>query len=155
MFKHGQKVQCNIKGTEINDAKISINKDGTPFICQNEGNGHDAEDKLGYMFSWMLNKDFTFPNVQNLRPFKKSFDYPIIGDEYMNRFGISFFVLGVCGKVIFLSGKDKDVFFGGFTKEELVKSCYTIVENTPEEPIEVTMSEVCNIFGRNVKIKKD
>ena len=58
-MKHNQKVTCEIDGIKITDARISINKDGSPFICQNEQLGAHADDKLGYKYSWGLMKDFT------------------------------------------------------------------------------------------------
>jgi len=68
-FYHGQKVTCRIMGIEIVDAKISINKAGIPFICQNYMKGINPEDSLGYRYGWSLNKDFTGENVSNLIPF--------------------------------------------------------------------------------------
>ena len=43
-FKHNQKVTCEIDGKKITDAKISIDKDGTPYICQNEKDGVTADN---------------------------------------------------------------------------------------------------------------
>jgi len=155
-FKHGEKVTCEIYGEKITDAKISIDKDGTPFICQNIKDGNDAEDKLGYKYSWILRKDFTHSYVTNLKSFIKSFDNPQIGDEYKDENGYSRFVLGVLGRVIHLSRwDDKDAYWSSYTKEELIKNGYTIVQDEPEEYKEVTMEEVCEKFGHKVKIKKD
>lgn len=42
-YSHGQKVKCTIENIEIDDAKISIDKDGTPYICQNLIDGCEAE----------------------------------------------------------------------------------------------------------------
>lgn len=53
-FKHGMRVKCFIKGFEIKDAKISINKEGDIFICQNHFDGFDAENKLGYLYSYWI-----------------------------------------------------------------------------------------------------
>jgi hypothetical protein len=153
-FKHGDRVKCTIKGTEIDDARISIDKDGTPFICQDKKAGWKADDMLGYKYSWILDEEFEDRNVTNLRPAKKSFDYPEIGDEYVFEGRNSRFVLGVAGRVIFLSSfLDKDSFAYGTTKERL-KGC-TIVQDEPnEEPTEMTLEEIEKLVGKKVKIVK-
>ena len=153
-FKHGDRVKCTIKGTEIDDARISINKDGTPFICQDKKDGWDAEDKLGYQYSWQLNDDFTYDDFTNLRHAEKSFDYPEIGDKYTSGLGNSRFVLGVAGRAIFLSSvNDKDSFGYGTTKVELVERGYTIANDEPkEEPTEMTLEEIQKLVGKKVKI---
>ena len=141
-FKHGDRVKCTIDGTEIDDARISIDKDGTPFICQDKKAGWKADDMLGYKYSWILDEEFEDRNVTNLRPAKKSFDYPEIGDEYIDTNGESQVVLGVAGRVIFLSSvEDKDYFILGVTKERLIEFGYTIVQDEPrEEPTEMVDS---------------
>ena len=153
-FKHGDRVKCTIDGTDIDDARISIDTDRTPFICQNEKGGRYAEDTLGYKFSWQLNDDFTDNYVTNLRHAEKSFDYPEIGDEYTRRFGNSRFVLGAAGRVIFLSSaKDKDSFDCIYTKEKLIKHGYIIVQDEPnEETAEMTLEEIQKLVGKKVKI---
>lgn len=153
-FKHGDRVKCTIKGVDIKDARISIDKDGTPFICQNKKAGWIADDKLMYKFSWALDEEFKNHHVTNLRPAKKSFDYPEIGDEYLDAKGNSRFVLGVAGRVIFLSREDHKNFFRlGFTKEQLITLGYTIVQDEPEEePTEMTLEEIEKIVGKKVKI---
>lgn len=152
-FTHGQRVKCTIDGKDIVDAKISIAKDGLPFICQNFKNGVPAKDKLGYNFSWVLERDFTKSSVTNLRPAEKSFDNPEVGDVYLGDGGERT-VLGVCGRAIFLSAWDNPNVSGGCrTKEELIDNGYTIKQDK-EEAEELTMEEVCKQLGRTVKIKK-
>lgn len=150
-FKHGDRVKCTIKGTEIDDARISINKDGTPFICQNKRIGCNAEDKLGYKYSWTLDEEFEDSDVTNLRPDKKSFDYPEIGDEYIDPNGESHFVLGVAGRVILLSSStERNYYCYGFTKEHLIALGYTIAKD--ECPTEMTLEEIEKLVGKKVKI---
>lgn len=155
-FKHGEYVKCTIDGTEIDDARISIEKDGTPFICQNKKDGWKAEDRLGYKYSWILDEEFEDRNVTNLRPVKKSFDYPEIGDEYVDDRGKSRFVLGVAGRAIFLSSPvSKDDFYCILTKEQLIILGYTIANDEPkEEPPEMTLEEIEKLVGKKVKIVK-
>ena len=153
-FKHGDRVKCTIDGTDIDDAKISIDTDRTPFICQNKKDGCDADDKLGYKYSWALNEEFNNQDVTNLRHAEKSFDYPEIGDKYTSGLGNSRFVLGVAGRVIFLSSaKDKDSFDCIYTKEKLIKHGYIIVQDEPnEETAEMTLEEIEKLVGKKVKI---
>lgn len=148
-FKHGDRVKCTIDGTDIDEARISIDKDGTPFICQNETPGDSAEDMFEYKYSWKLDD-----NVTNLRSAKKSFDSPKIGDEYIDAKGNSRFVLGVAGRVIFLSSPlSKDDFCSILTKEQLIILGYTIANDKPkEEPTEMTIEDIEKLVGKKVKI---
>ena len=49
---HGMRVRGSIDGQKFEDGKISIDKGGEVLICQNVKNGLDADDKLGYAYSW-------------------------------------------------------------------------------------------------------
>ena len=153
-FKHGDRVKCTINGTDIDDARISIDTDRTPFICQNKKDDRDAEDKLGYKYSWALDEEFNNNYVTNLRHAEKSFDYPEIGDEYVDASGNSRFVLGVAGRVIFLSSPvSKDDFYCILTKEQLIILGYTIANDKPkEEPTEMTLEDIEKLVGKNVKL---
>ena len=152
-YTHGQKVTCEIQEVKITDAKISIDKDGTPFICQNIKYGIEAEDKLGYEHSWKLVYDFTAVSVENLKPIVKSFDNPEVGDIYSNESGKRT-VLGVAGRVIFLSGNNnKDAYNLAYTKKELIEYGYK-VEEVEKEVEEITMEELIKELGREVIIKK-
>lgn len=162
-YTHGQKVMCEIEGVKITDARISINENGRIFICQNEMNGLDADNKLGYKYSHCIfegTERQLFNNfVTNLRPAEKSFDYPEVGDEYVDKDGDSRFVLGVAGRVIFLSSSyDKNLIGTYSTKEKFVELGFTIKQPAPtEEVLEVTLDEVAEKFGVDVtklKVKK-
>ncbi|RKY68398.1 MAG: hypothetical protein DRP97_06370 [Candidatus Latescibacterota bacterium] len=50
-MKKGDRVRCKIDGTPVNDAKIQ-EENGRFYICQNERDGFECEDKLGYDYSW-------------------------------------------------------------------------------------------------------
>ena len=149
-MKHNQKVTCEILGIKITDARISIDKDGTPYICQNEQLGAYTEDKLGYKYSWLLNNDFTQSAVTDLRPAEKDWDTLQVGDEIKIPFEKRT-VLGVCGRVIFLSWPgDKDHYSNGFTKEELIEIGYKIVQDaTPI--IEISLQDIADLKGVDVK----
>ena len=57
-FKHGDSVTCTIEGDIIVDGKISIDADGTIFVCQNKHDGWGANDLLGYDGSWSIYERF-------------------------------------------------------------------------------------------------
>ena len=153
-FKHNQKVTCEIDGTKITDAKISIDKDGTPYICQNEEDGSWAEDRLGYKYSWSLNKDFTDGNVTNLKPFKKTIRDVEIGDILI-RDGEEQMVLDVREKIIGLSEYyDFNSFCNFYTFEELERYGYKLKDEPEEKIEELTIEQVCKELGRDIKIIK-
>lgn len=136
-FKHNQRVTCEIHGEKITDARISISKDGTPYICQNEWRGDTAENRLGYRYSWMLDKDFTDYSVTNLRPVKKTFEDLEVGDEVVSK--VYKDIYRVTGKktVIELDGASD------WDKEEFEKA-FTI----PEQPTTYTLEEARKIIAK-------
>jgi len=155
-FKHGQRVTCKIiqcDVTKIKDAKISINSDGSKYVCQNQKDGNNsAKDKLGYKYS------FDIENVTDLKPLIKDWDNLEIGDEIGTDNGIKT-VLGVCGLVIHLSCIDSpDSYDNGYTVPAMKRNNWTIVQSKKEEEkVEVTMDEIAEMKGidvKNLKIKK-
>ena len=44
----GEEVLTNVKG------KISVNQRGNVYLCQNERAGSEAQDKLGFKYSWIV-----------------------------------------------------------------------------------------------------
>ena len=149
-MKHNQKVTCEINGTKITDARISIDEYGTPYICQNERSGAYTEDKLGYKYSWEISKDFTDVAVINLRPLEKDWDTLQVGDE-IKGLHEKRTVLGVCGRAIFISwAGDKDRYYSGYTKEELIEMEYTIVQDTLPI-IKLTLQDIADLKGVDVK----
>ena len=73
-LKHGMRVRCKINGMQVDDAKLSIDKNGSVYVCQNEEEGTDAEDKLGYLFSYLFayKNDTEFGEVEDLESIDKS-----------------------------------------------------------------------------------
>lgn len=53
-YKHGQWFKALIKGVSC-VGRISINKNGDIFLCQNKQNGMQANNKLGFKYSWCIN----------------------------------------------------------------------------------------------------
>ena len=53
IYEHGQKIECEIHGTYVADAKICM-EDGRIYICQDVTSGSECRDKMGYKFSWSI-----------------------------------------------------------------------------------------------------
>lgn len=151
----GRRVSCCIEGTAIEDAKLT--KEGTYFyICQDEKDGRDAYDKLGYKHSWVVERgtarDLENNGVTDLKLIStgKITEGSIqIGDIIFAptaKFSetTKCEVVGVCGKVIFY-------YLRGMvcmdTESQLIEDGYTFDE-------EITLAEVCRELGRDVKIIK-
>jgi len=138
-LKVGDRVQW-IKGITKGDIEnvIGLDIEGDPIL-----------NKSGVWTMSFINNNFKLVSI-------KSFDNPQIGDEYKDIDGNSRFVLGVCGRVIFLSSfLNKNHAGNTYTKEELIKDGFTIVQDKVEEEIpEYTMEEVCKMVGKEIKIKK-
>lgn len=158
-LKAGARVTCTIFGTKIKNAKLQF-EDGKWYICQNERDGNNCKDKLGYEYSWRFNKDEPLNDlVENLHLLDStSIDGIYVGAKVSKEKGKIQEVLGICGRVIFLSRENNFDVVGDilhYTLEELKELDYRIIPEQPEEEaVEVTMKEVCEKFGKNVKIKK-
>lgn len=162
-FKHGQRITCKIrKGAEypkyISDAKISIDEDGSLFICQNVCSGLRADKKLGYDYSWNITvgkKDFTEggDGVTEI-----NFLDLEIGDVINTPTGDKT-VLAVCGRLFFLSKTSlPDQLDDGYTMEEIIdRAGWIIKQEVTEDPIkEFTLQEVADKMGvavENLRIK--
>ncbi len=151
-MKHNDKVTCTIKGIEITDARISIGKSGRPYICHNEKkcNGSDAEDMLGYKYSWVLDRDFTDRGVTNLLlvpTFQK-------GDILIHKRGYKIKILEVLGDLYFISALDDFASVGStYTEQELKKNGCKLV--TPVK--EYSHDEIAKALGidaKDLKIKE-
>lgn len=64
-------------------------------------------------------------------------------------------ILGICGKVLFISDEeDFEKVLDYFTIEETKKAGWTIKELT-KEPKKMTVKEVCKMAGEEIEIIKD
>ena len=153
-FKHGDRVTCEIKGTKITDARISIDKDGTPYICQDIVSGaDDVNDEFGYKYSWYLSKDLTDCDVTNLKlASPKQLEDIEVGDVLL-RGGTEYPVLMRSGEVVVV-GLERDYGFaasGNYTIDELRHSGCTVKQ---EEPVKMTVAQVAEKLGYEVEIVK-
>ena len=140
-FKNGDRVTCTINGTEITDARISIDKDGTPFICQNVVAGSPAKDKLGYKYSWMLDEDFTALGLRDLKLATPTWNTLAVEDIILDRFGKKRMVLDVRNDLVWFSAIDYfDISWDWHTKKQLQDKGYTIEGAAPAVE-EITIEE--------------
>jgi len=148
-FKTGDRVTCKILGTEITDARVSINKDGTPYICQNIRDGFSAEDKLGYKYSHTLDGLY----VTDLKLTTPTWDSLSWKDIVLDEDGDRRMVLAVQNDMVCTSyTEDFDLVNHWRTKKELQKHGYTIEGAVPAVE-EITIKEAEARLG--VKIKTD
>lgn len=64
---HGKRFTAKIENVSV-EGKISIENNHV-YLCQNNFNGWDCEDKLGYKYSWML-KNFDSPEINDVTELK-------------------------------------------------------------------------------------
>ena len=86
--KIGKGNRCITKkeGKEISDARLQKEHDSW-YICQDEWNGWDCINKLGYKFSWVVIEEYTAKEIEYLKPFKDEVEAPetitIAGHTYL------------------------------------------------------------------------
>ena len=158
-FKHGDRVTCEIDGEYIDDARISIDMDGTMYLCQSDflTFNDNADNMFGHSDSNVVSGCFDYYKVK-LK--EKTIDNLEVGDVLVTSApdfykGRERKVLAICGLVYFLSGVDTFTKYdGGYTIEE-IKYMHTLKkEEEPEVPEELTMAELEKELGRKVKIIK-
>lgn len=166
-LKHGDRVTCTIRGVDITDAKVSIDKNGYVFICHNIEwcTGIDTDNKLGYKYSFRVwsgseekieeNMWLGITNLEHVEE-EKTWDTLAQGDTIVDDESKEREVLGICGRVILIStGYDKNVASCN-TKEELIKRGYTIKSAQPQpETMTTSQAEEAleKALGRKVVIK--
>ena len=153
-FREGLSITCKIERTKIDDAKLRYENENW-FVCQNIKNGSDCDNKLGYKYSWIVNDC----NVTDIQIKHRTIDDLEEGDIIENNEVNKRKVLGVCGKVVFISiySNYNKVSGGMYTIEEYKESGYKLVQPEEEETI-LTREEIAKKFGienvKHLKIKK-
>lgn len=158
-FKHGQRLTCEIRGKKIDDAKISIDSDGTAHICQNIANGITAENNLGYRMGWTINRGEYYKDgdngITNLQFLPRTLDELEEGDIVLKT-GDEWKILGICGDVYFMSICNNFKRTGTFlTKEELEDNGYTLKQEEEGEEKESVDSAYFYITQDKNKITYD
>lgn len=158
-FKHGQRVTCEINEVKIDDAKISIDKDGKVFICQNTCSGIHTDYKLGYKYSYQILEkneryDEEYSIAVNLKFIPRTLEDLVEGDVVINSYGYEKKILGVCGKVYMMSVSNNFDSLGDFlTIKDMREFGYTLKQEDQEEEItELTLEDVANLA--NVPVEK-
>lgn len=145
----GKRFACKINGTEV-IGRITV-EEGKVYLCQNEREGNDCENKRGYRYSW---------NVDDGHPDRLSFNkvtdfrlYPItrsevdaykdwqVGDQM--KYGSTILsVIFRSGKVVICESCDHAV--GPCTCDELYSNGFRLVPEDMEDsaPVDVTLEEI-------------
>jgi hypothetical protein len=155
---HGRKGRCKIKGDEVDDMKICVENDEV-YVCQNVADGQDADDKLGYKYSWCISEpDYNYryedDNVSctdiEVYPEERivTWENLQVGDivKSVNHEGRRQ-IQGICGRVYFVSVLDDFGLNGpSFTLQEL-QNKYTIVQ-PPKPNQKLTRAEIREAWYR-------
>ena len=152
-FKHNDRVTCKIFETKITDARISIDKDGTPFICQNERGYAEPEDNLGYKNAWVVGDTFYAIGLEDLKLATTTWDTLSWKDIVLDEHGRKRMVLAVQNDSVLISLSDEfETTSAWYHKKELQRRGYTIEGAVPALE-EITIAEAEARLG--VKIKTD
>lgn len=164
-FKHGQRVTCEINGVKIDDAKISVGKNGLIYLCSNSKSGdNNADEKLGYKYSYsFLMKDHDFNQhsninevIENLQFLPRTIDDIQEGDVVLDKFKKEITVLGICGKLICFSARDYPLRAGScYTVEEMKEYGYTLKQDIEEEEKKVGLTITKEMMGNTLYINPD
>jgi signal peptidase I len=150
-FEHGQMVRAVIDGTKIDDARISIDKDGRMFLCQNVKDGAYADDKLGYQYSWFFCEGDSVARSITLRD---GF-YPVKGDVIVYK-GARYYVQEVVGDLVFYSSNQHTAY--GYEHRLELERCGWKIEGQEQPQKEYSMDEVAKALGvpvEKLRIKKE
>lgn len=162
----GRRFRAKIDGTPC-EGKIRV-EDGCAYLCQNEENGTDCDDKLGYKYSWVVRDgsheelvsrdvtDFTIlpTTAAEIEAYKdwQVGDKIIMGD-YLRE------VIFRCGEVVICKYDDEGA-TNPYTCDELYNEGWRLVADPEpvDETVELTLDEIAEKFGinpKNLRIKKE
>ena len=158
-FKHGDRVTCTIEYEgavhDTTDARMSIDDNGTPFICHNNPNydWSEADDMFGYPYCLRLSSDFTNTYVTNLKLAVKKVRDADVGDEVTSR-AYLYKVIDSLPNSVLLSLNLEYATAGDMHSRDELEEHFTFLEPTPTPPPEeMTLEEVCRALGKDIIIK--
>lgn len=61
----GRRFRCKITGTPV-EGRVRVEGDRV-YLCQNKRDGNDADDKLGYKYSWEVTSGFEQNHVTEFK----------------------------------------------------------------------------------------
>lgn len=135
-LRKGMRVNCSIEGKEIKNAMLQ-EEGGSWYLCQNDKNGSSCKNKLGMSYSWVFGEiedgkygaSVNWIKTANSTDIKNLYEGAKVDKDRDVRE-----VLGICGKVVFLSCIT-DLNEHGTTRtiEELKRAGYTLVPEVVEE----------------------
>jgi len=141
----GNRCIVSIEGAVITDARLQ--KEGSMwYICQDVKYGLLCKDQLGYKYSWLVDTINYAGGVDYLKPYEVKYKE---GDVLVDGDGDKRMVLGVCGRVYFMSSVNNfEEYNRGFTKEELDKDGFKLFQEEEKERDTIN-------FGGKVYDKKE
>lgn len=162
---NGRKFSAKIEGTYA-EGLIRV-ENGVVYLCQNVKDGDACDDKLGFSFSWQVDKgsrdDLESTDVTDFRLIPmaaeeiEAYKDWQVGDKLTDGLE-SLEVIFRSGELVVCKDSDDEA-SDNYTCNELHKRGYRlVVESEEEEIIEVTMDEIAKMKGVPVErlhIKKE
>lgn len=163
----GRRFRCKITGTPV-EGRVRVEGDRV-YLCQNKRDGNDADDKLGYKYSWEVTLGIEQEHVTEFKILPPDTAEEIeaykdwqVGDRLRKKDGLSrtIEVIFRCGELVVGKFIDTGRALTNYTCDELYEDGYRlIVDPAPEEEIvEVTMDEIAGKMGvpvERLRVKKE
>ena len=146
----GKRFACKINGTEVS-GMITV-EEGEVYLCQNEREGNDCENKRGYKYSWAVDDGhpdrLSFNKVTDFRlcPLTRSevdaYKDWQVGDK-MTDGSAPLEVIFRSGKLVICENSEGNA-TGNYTCDELYADGFRLVPEDVEDsaPVEVTLEEI-------------
>ena len=166
----GRRFRCKINGMPV-EGKVRV-EGNKVYLCQNKHDGNDADDKLGYKYSWEVTSGFEQNHVTEFKILPPCTAEEIeaykdwqVRDKIMR--GVCLYeVIFRSGELVILKSLNDSIFnqkgeaSSNYTCDELYRKGYRlIVDPAPEEEIvEVTMDEIAGKMGvpvERLRVKKE
>lgn len=163
----GRRFRCKIKGMPV-EGKVRV-EGNKVYLCQNRHDGSEADDKLGYKYSWEVTSGLELNQVTGFKILHPDTAEEIEaykdwgeGDRLRKKNGSSrtIEVIFRCGELVVGKFIDTGRALTNYTCDELYEDGYRlIVDPAPEEEIvEVTMDEIAEKMGvpvERLRVKKE